>query len=223
MENVLKVNQPTSKVEGKFFVPMNLQYFSDPTDGGDAPLTDPPATPPAGGQSDPPPSDPPADPPKSFTQEDVNGIAAKEARKAQEKLLKELGIEDFENAKDGLAKFREWQDSQKTEQQKQADRLKQLETNFTTTAEENADLKAQISAMKAGVQAESVADVVLLAKPMVNDDVDMEAAIAKVVEKYPHFAGQQEDKQGDGKPSFSTGQHKKQSQSLADQWAEAFK
>src|SRR5690625_276890 len=39
---------------------------------------------------------------KTFTQEDVNNIATKEARKAQEKVFKELGIEDFENAKEGL-------------------------------------------------------------------------------------------------------------------------
>ena len=40
----------------------------------------------------------------TFTQEQVNGIASKEAKKAQEKLLRDLGVEDFESAKDGLAK-----------------------------------------------------------------------------------------------------------------------
>src|SRR5690606_39528585 len=38
---------------------------------------------------------------KLFTQEDVNRIAAREAKEAQEKLLKQLGIEDFESAKEG--------------------------------------------------------------------------------------------------------------------------
>ena len=48
----------------------------------------------------------------TFTQEQVNGIASKEAKKAQEKLLRDLGVEDFESAKDGLAKFKEYQDAQ---------------------------------------------------------------------------------------------------------------
>ncbi len=213
----MKVNQPTSKVEGrKSFISMKLQHFSEPPEGGEGtPSADP--EPP----TDPTPSDPPANPPKSFNQDDVNGIVAKEAKKAQEKLLKQLGIEDFENAKDGMAKFREWQESQKSEQQKQAERLQELETNYSTASEENTSLKAQISAMKAGVLAESVEDVVTLAKTMVNDDVDMNAAIAKVVEKYPHFSQvQQEEEQ---KPSFSTGQHKKTPESQADQWLNAFK
>src|SRR5690606_41968312 len=58
---------------------------------------------------------------KLFTQEDVNRIAAREAKEAQEKLLKQLGIEDFESAKEGLQKFREWQEAQKTEAEKQAE------------------------------------------------------------------------------------------------------
>src|SRR5690625_6266165 len=54
----------------------------------------------------------------TFSQEDVNNIVAREAKKAQEKLLKQLGIEDFDNAKEGFQKFQEWQESQKTEAEK---------------------------------------------------------------------------------------------------------
>ncbi|MET3504948.1 hypothetical protein [Halalkalibacter oceani] len=207
-------------------LPLNLQFFADGEEqgdqqaetqaGGDTQQQDQ-----SGDQSGT--GDQQTSDEKTFTQEDVNNLIAKETRKQQEKLLKQLGIENFDNAKEGMKQFKEWQESQKTEQQKQAERLKELETNYTTTAEENADLKAQISAMKAGVLSESVEDVVTLAKRMVNDDMDMDAAIAKVVEKYPHFAGQQEKKEEVEKPSFSTGEHKKQPQSLADQWAEAFK
>lgn len=142
---------------------------------------------------------------KVFKQEDVNNIVAKEAKKAQEKLLKQLGIEDFDSAKDGLAKFREWQESQKTEQEKQAEKLQVLEGEKTTLSEENASLKAQISAMKAGVKPDSVEDVVVLAKNLVNDDVDMDAAIKLVVEKYPQFSHQEQE--NEPKPQFTTGQH----------------
>ena len=187
------------------FLPLDLQFFSAEEGGqtGDQQ----PEQQPAGGEQT---HQQEQQPEKTFTQEDVNNLIAKESKKAQEKLLKQLGIDDFKNAKEGLQKFREWQESQKTEAEKQAERLQALEQEKGTLAEENATLKAQLSALKAGVNAESVEDVVVLAKNLVNDDVDMDAAIQKVLEKYPHFKGQQEQQQ-EQKPSFTTGQHQKQS------------
>jgi hypothetical protein len=43
---------------------------------------------------------------KTFTQDEVNSIAAKEAKKAQEKFRKQLGFDDFKNAKDGFSKYK---------------------------------------------------------------------------------------------------------------------
>ncbi|WP_179947368.1 hypothetical protein [Novibacillus thermophilus] len=143
---------------------------------------------------------------KLFRQEDVNNIVSREAKKAQEKLLKQLGIDDFDSAKEGLEKFREWQESQKSEAEKQAERLQKLESDYNSVSEENASLKAQIAAMKSGVKAESVEDVVVLAKTLVDDDTDMNEAIKKVIEKYPHFAEEKQEQ----KPSFTTGQHTKE-------------
>ncbi|MGG3958415.1 hypothetical protein ABEV20_04005 [Bhargavaea massiliensis] len=150
---------------------------------------------------------------KTFTQEDVNNIVAREAKKAQEKLLKQLGIEDFNSAKEGLQKFKEWQESQKTEAQKQAERLQELEQQFTAVQQEKEALAAQLAAVKADVHADFVEDVVVLAQQLVNDDTTIDDAIAKVVEKYPHF---KEAQQQDQKPQFSTGTHQKQTSNLDD-------
>lgn len=203
---------------------LNLQFFAEPggdPNAGGANNTDPAANPEGqqpGGQD---PQNPSQEGGKTFTQEDVNSIAAKEAKAAKESLLKQLGVEDFKNAKEGLAKFKEWQDSQKTEAEKQAERLQEFETQTQNLSSENETLKAQISAMKAGVNADSVADVVTLAKNFVSDEVDMNAAIQKVVEKYPHFKGQQQEETP--QPKFSVGEHKKQPSSELDAWAAAFK
>jgi hypothetical protein len=129
---------------------------------------------------------------KTFKQEDVNNIVAKESKKATEKLLKELGIEDFENAKDGMAKFKEWQESQKTEQEKQQETLNNLTKDKEILTSENQNLKSQISAMKQGVKADFVEDVVALAERLVNDETTIDEAIKAVVEKYPHFVGEDE-------------------------------
>mgnify|MGYP001197125342 CR=1 FL=1 len=187
---------------------LDLQFFAD-GDGGDQQGDQEPDNNP-GDQDNPGGTGEPDNQPeeKTFTQEDVNNIVAKEAKKAQEKLLKKLGIDDFDNAKEGLKKFKEWQDSQKTEQEKQQELLDNLSKEKESLSSENANLKAQLSALKQGVNADSVEDVVALAERLVNDETTIDDAIKQVVEKYPHFADSAEEKQQD-KPTFSTGQHQK--------------
>lgn len=146
---------------------------------------------------------------KLFRQEDVNNIVAREAKKAQEKLLKELGIDDFDNAKEGLQKFREWQESQKTEQEKLQESVQKLTQDNETLASENASLKAQLSALKQGVKADSVEDVIALAERLVNDETTIDDAIKQVIEKYPHFAENVSEEEQEQKPKFTTGQHSK--------------
>jgi len=141
----------------------------------------------------------------TFSQEDVNNIVARESKKAQEKLLKQLGIEDFDNAKEGFQKFQEWQESQKTEVEKKAEQLEKLQSENESKDTTINQLQAQLSALKTGVIADSVEDVVALAKNYVSDDVDMDTAIKQVIEKYPHFAKAEQEQEE--KPNFTTGQH----------------
>lgn len=187
---------------------LNLQHFADEGEGAGAGNNADPAANPegqqTGGQD---PQNPSQEGEKTFTQEDVNSIAAKEAKKAQEKILKQLGVSDFKSAKDGLQKLQEIEDSKKTEAEKMAESLKEYETKYETVSSENESLKAQIAAMGAGVQADAVQDVVTLAKPLVSDEVDMNAAIEKVLEKYPHFKGEQQ--QEPKSPKWTNGTHQK--------------
>lgn len=190
---------------------LNLQFFAEQSDpnAGAANNPDPAANPEGNQQQEPQQQEPTQQQQeKLLPQSDVNNLIAKETKRAQEKLLKQLGVEDFKSAKEGLAKFKEWQESQKTEAEKMADSLKDYETKYNTVSSENESLKAQISAMKLGVNADSVPDVVALAKNYVSDEVDMNAAMQMVVEKYPHFKGQQHEESNS--PTWTTGTHKKQ-------------
>lgn len=199
----------------KFFktlLPLDIQYFADggegepqPQNGGAQQQNDPHDQQHQQQQEPQQAQQQPQE--KVFTQEDVNNLIAKEKKRVQEKFLKELGVDDFENAKEGLQKFKEWQESQKTEQEKQAERLQALEKERSSLAEENNSLKSQLAALKAGVKAESVDDVVVLAQKYVSDEVDIDKAIQQVLEKYPHFKAQQEQQQEVPKPHFTTGQH----------------
>lgn len=165
-------------------LPMNLQFFAN--EEVDQDTNNQP-----GGEQETTPTEEAA---KTFNQEDVNNIASKESKKATEKLLKDLGIENFKDAKDGLAKFRKWQEEQKTDKEKQDEEFENLKKTNSDFETENSRLKSQISAMKQGVNADSVEDVVALAERLVNDDVTIDDAIKQVIEKYPHFVGQAEEK-----------------------------
>lgn len=207
---------------------LNLQFFAAEGEGGGQPGDQQPANQHAGEGQNPQDGGQNQQQEKMLPQSEVNNLIAKEKKKATEKILRDLGIDDFENAKEGLKKFKEWQESQKSEAQKLSDRLQALEKEKGSLSEENERLKAQLSALKAGVKADSVEDVVVLARNYISDDVDMDQAIQKVLEKYPHFKAQQqqEQQQQDPKPQFSTGQHQKQTgnepNSLRDALAQRF-
>lgn len=139
---------------------------------------------------------------KTFTQNDVNNLVARESKSAQEKLLKDLGIEDFENAKDGLKKFQEWQESQKTEAEKQAEALEKASTQLTEKEALIGRLEAEKQALIQGVNAESIDDVILLAQAKVNEETTIEKAIEAVITQYPHFKNVTEEDNVERKPKF---------------------
>lgn len=191
---------------------LNLQFFSADTGGeGGADQTDTNQSGGTGTGTETPPgadeSQSTGEPDKTFSQEDVNNIASRETKKAQEKLFKDLGIEDFKSAKEGMKKFQEWQEAQKSEADKQTEKLTNLEKSHADVESEKETYKAQINAFKAGVNADSVEDVVTLAKTLVTKETDMDAAIQQVIEKYPHFGEVKQQEEDPGKPKFSTGKH----------------
>lgn len=142
---------------------------------------------------------------KTFTQEEVNGLVAKEAKKAQENIFKSLGFEDVKSAKDGFEQLKEWQDSQKTEAEKQAEAIADKEKQLEAVLLENKQLTAKYAALTLGVRSDAVDDVIALAQSKVTDDVTINDAIAEVLAKYPQFGNIPEEPKEEPKPSFSIG------------------
>lgn len=186
----------------KFPLKLNLQHFADGEGGDGADQTEDKSggddKVQAQGQDD------EKQEGRTFTQEDVSNIASKESKSAVEKVLKDLGFDGFDNAKDGVEKFKEYQESQKTEAEKQEGKLKTLSDQLNLSQTENENLKAQMGAYKAGVNPDAVDDVIALAKVQVDDDTDIDTAIAKVVEKYPHFKVEAADERDDTAPKKKT-------------------
>ena len=120
---------------------------------------------------------------KIFTQEEVNGLVAK----------------------DGLEQLREWKDSQKTEAEKQAEAIAEKEKQLEAVILENQQLTAKYAALELGVRSDAVDDVIALSQSKVTDDVTISDAIAEVLAKYPQFGNIPEEPKEEPKPSFSIG------------------
>ncbi|MEK4003018.1 hypothetical protein MHI59_29705 [Bacillus sp. FSL K6-2822] len=196
-----------------------MQFFSEEggnppaaPEGGDPGVTDPNPTPPV--------TEPSPEPPVTFTQEQLE-----EAKLQQEAaLLKKLGVENLDQLKQTVKGWNEYQESQKTEQEKTNEKLTTFETQLQEKNESLFNLQAENAAIKSGITEEkNLNAVITLAKTKVSDDVDITKAIEMVVEEFPHFKGVVEEPQGTPKPTFTTGQHQKQILTEAEKWAAAFK
>lgn len=196
-----------------------MQFFSEGGDnppvapeGGEPGVTDPNPTPPI--------TEPSPEPPVTFTQEQLE-----EAKLQQEAaLLKKLGVENLDQLKQTVKGWNEYQESQKTEQEKTNEKLTTFETQLQEKNESLFNLQAENAAIKSGITEEkNLTAVITLAKTKVSDDVDITKAIEMVVEEFPHFKGVVEEPQGTPKPTFTTGQHQKQILTEAEKWAAAFK
>lgn len=137
---------------------------------------------------------------KTFTQEDVDKLIAGRLTRAQADVLKELGVESVDQAKQALAQLQEIEDSKKSELDKKEEARLLAEADKQALETQYKDLEAKFNATKLGVLEEALEDVIQLAKAKVTEDVTIEQAMKEVVEKYPQFVGKVEEEEK--KPMF---------------------
>lgn len=148
---------------------------------------------------------------KTFTQEEVNRmIKDRVAREKKGQLSKEE-----------LKAYQDWKESQKTEAQKQSEALTNAEKAKQDAEERANTLEAKVTCLSKGVLADSVDDVVILAKAMVSEEVTMDQAVDKVLEKYPSFKGVQQQEENKGFIKIGAGSEK-QKENVNDALSRAF-
>lgn len=116
---------------------------------------------------------------KTFTQADVDKLI--QDRVAREK--------KGQLSKEEIQAYNTWKESQKTEEEKKNEALTNAEKLRLAAEEKATALEAKVTCLSKGINTDSVDDVVILAKAMVTEEVTMEQAIDKVLEKYPSFKG----------------------------------
>lgn len=124
-----------------------------------------------------------------FTQEEVNKMMAKEKREGKLSVLKELGVEDVKNAKDGLKRYQDYLDSQKTEAEKAQAEVQRLAQEKAELEEKARMADIQVAALKNGIKADFLEDAIILAQNKKTDAMTYDDIFNELKQSYPSFAG----------------------------------
>lgn len=124
---------------------------------------------------------------KTFTQEDINRIAAKEKAEGRRALLKELGIEDTEDSRNAIKNYLAQQESQKSDLQKANERASKAEKAKADAEDRALAIQRKYDALAAGAKADTIDDLMALASIKVNDKTDFKSALEQVKKAYPVF------------------------------------
>lgn len=124
-----------------------------------------------------------------FTQEEVNKMMAKEKREGKLSVLKELGVEDVKNAKEGLKRYQDYLDSQKTEAEKAQAEVQRLAQEKAELEEKARMADIQVAALKNGIKADFLEDAIILAQNKKTDAMTYDDIFNELKQSYPSFAG----------------------------------
>ena len=182
--------------------PMNLQLFADGAPEGGAGGKDKPPVDDNGGASeediDDDEGEEGGEQKKTFTQEEVKAMLAKEKRQGKNSVLRKLGLKDVN---EGLEKLKS---EKKPEGTKVEDKQEKADDSEAKRALKEAEQRAVVAERKAialsfGVAKDNVDDVVLIASTKVTDDEDFESIVEEMSndKKYAAFFGKTDDK-GEG-------------------------
>lgn len=133
---------------------------------------------------------------KTFTQDQVNRMMTREKNQGRNAVYKELGIDPKDTKT--VAQFKAFIESQKTEEQKAAekefaDKAKQAESEHRVAVAE-----AKAEAMMMGVKPQYVEDAVTLVLAKLGEDTDIKTLLGELKTKYPIWFGESDDEDDKG-------------------------
>lgn len=133
---------------------------------------------------------------KTFTQDQVNRMMTREKNQGRNAVYKELGIDPKDTKT--VAQFKAFIESQKTEEQKaaekeSADKAKQAESEHRVAVAE-----AKAEAMMMGVKPQYVEDAVTLVLAKLGEDTDVKTLLGELKTKYPTWFGESDDEDDKG-------------------------
>ena len=128
---------------------------------------------------------------KTFTQEQVTAMMAKEKNQGKKSALTDLGFKDEKTAKAAMESYNKFMESQKTAEQIAADKANaetEANTQAKTQAEQRAIVaEAKVEAMILGAKPDCVDDIIALAMAKKTEDGDFKTIVSELKSKYPNL------------------------------------
>lgn len=173
----------------KPFLPLNLQFFaeggSDDNEGGDDDGADDDDE---GGEENDDNSDDSAEE-KKFTQADMTATATREKKQGRKAAIKELGFKSEKEAKEEMAEYRKWKESQLTPEQKQQKQLEDKEAEKSEAEKRAQAAEEKLAVVVAGVRKDSIDDVLAIARVKVTEEKTLDDVLEemKKEDRYKSF------------------------------------
>lgn len=141
---------------------------------------------------------------KTFTQEQVTKMMTKEKNQGRAAALKELGIDPKD--KKAIAMVKALIDSQKTDEQRQAEKDAEAQSKQAEAEQRALVAEAKAEAMMIGIKSQYVEDAVTLALSKMTEDADLKTILGEFKTKYPIWFEDGGDKDDDKDGGKKTGQ-----------------
>lgn len=185
----------------KELLPLNLQFFADSDSSGDSGDNGNDQGNNSNGQNGNDHQGSNGEPgEKTFTQEQVNSMMTKEKNEGKRSILKSLGFKNEEEALEAIKKYNEYQESKKTEEEKNADLLKKTsdEKNEALSRAKTAEYK--LACFEAGINKDFIDDVFAIVSSKVTEEKSFEDVLKemKAEEKYKNFFSNNSSSSGTG-------------------------
>lgn len=117
---------------------------------------------------------------KTFTQQQVSDMMAKEKKQGKQSILNALGFKTEQEAKDAVSLLKTLKDAQKSEEEKQEE-AKKAALDDKEKAEQRAILaEAKLSCIENGVSKDAVDDVLVIAMSKTSDDKSLDDVLAEM-------------------------------------------
>ena len=133
---------------------------------------------------------------KTFTQEQVSRMMAREKNQGRNAVYNELGIDPKDTK--AIAQFKAFIESQKTEEQKAAEAESANKAKQAENERRVAVAEAKAEAMMMGVKSQYVEDAVTLVLARLSEDTDTKTLLGELKAKYPVWFGGTEDEDDKG-------------------------
>lgn len=117
---------------------------------------------------------------KTFTQEDLNRVGKQEKESGRKAVLKALGFEDEQSAKEAITKYNEYLESQKTEEEKKSEALTTAQNSAKASEQRALRAEAKVTALTLGANPDGLDDLITLALTKVTDDKDLESVMKEM-------------------------------------------